>query len=120
MAIALLPIIAGFAATTRFGTLLAGLLAVFSSIFSWFLNFVTRKWALNYSIMTMVVVLGVAAVVSIELVVAGVSLVVPGEYTTALALIAPSNASVCLGAIFSCKTVRWFFIWQSWAIEMGR
>ena len=120
MAIALLPIIAGFAATTRFGTLLAGLLAVFSSIFSWFLNFVTRKWALNYTIMTMIVVLGIAAMASVELIASGVSLVVPGEYTAALGLIVPSNASACFGAIFSCKTVRWFFIWQSWAIEMGR
>lgn len=120
MAIALLPIISGFVATTRFGTILAGLVAVLSSLFDWFLNYVSRKWAMNFSIIAMVVGLGLTAFAAIELIAAGISLVVPGEYTTALALIVPSNASTCMAAILSCKTVRWMFIWQAWAIDLGR
>lgn len=119
MAIQLLPIIAAFGSASRFGTILAGLLSVFSSIFAWFLNFFTRKVALNWAIVSFIIGIAVTAFLAIEALALGIGMFVPSEYGVALSLIVPSNATKCMSAIIACKTVRWFFIWQSWAIEMG-
>ncbi|OBU37508.1 hypothetical protein CTM76_19195 [Photobacterium phosphoreum] len=116
--IPLLPIVAAFTSFTRFGTLLSALLSVFISIFGWFLKFVAKKTAFNYAVIALVIGIALVAFLAIETVAFGISLAIPPDYSVALSLITPSNATACMSAIFACKTVRWFFTWQSWAIEM--
>ncbi|MGY3569731.1 DUF5455 family protein [Vibrio paucivorans] len=95
-------------------TFIGGLAA---QIMGWFAVRMSKGLAWNLTVLTMVIGLTLTVAFSINVLIAGLSYVVPPYVSSGFSMFVPSNAVPCLSAIFSARVIRWVWEWQFWAIN---
>ena len=101
-----IPVIAGIG---WLGTLLA---SAFGTLFTWFVTFMTKRLAIVTAAILVIVALTSALWATIEGSLAALSLALPNEFSAALGMILPSNASTCISIIISAHMLRYAYEWN--------
>lgn len=92
---------------------LAGVIgALFVSMFTWLVQFVTKKIALTLAALAVLLTVTTAFFAAIEGLLTLIVAVAPTELTQACSLILPTNTTGCLTAVMSAHLLRWVYGWQ--------
>jgi hypothetical protein len=98
---------------------LAGLMGgLFSSLVSWFMQFVTKRLAVVAAVISGFVALTVAFLAALEGLVSVILLNSPIELTFAAQLIIPSNFTLCITTMLTARTARWVYDWNIKIIQL--
>lgn len=92
---------------------LAALLAsMFGAIFSWLIQFFTKRIAIVLAALAVLATVTTAFFALISGLAAGLSSATPAEFNEAIGLVMPSNVTACLTAISTAHLARWAYAWQ--------
>ena len=97
---------------------LAGVLGgLFTSVFAWAANFLTKRFAVTAAIIAVIVTVTTAFFAGISAIVSGVASVAPAELTVAAGLVIPSNATLCISSYMAALVLRWAYQWNVRVIQ---
>jgi hypothetical protein len=85
---------------------------IFSSVFAYFANFLTKRLAITAAVVAVIVGVTTAFFAAIAAIVSGISAVAPEQVSAAVGLVVPSNATFCISAYMSALLLRWAYQWQ--------
>lgn len=92
---------------------LAGIIgAMFTAIFSWFLQYVTRRFAIVLAVVSVIALVTVAFFSAINALILALEVTLPTQLFAAFSLVLPSNTTICLTAVVSAHLLRWVYSWQ--------
>lgn len=89
--------------------LIAALIALFQSAITFFLKFMTRKFAAIASATAIFVGLTAALIIALNVIIAGITYTMPNEITMAISWIMPSNTTACVSAYYSAVSVKFVY-----------
>ena len=116
MWVALLPVVNTVKNVLKVPAIAAFLAGLAGQILGFFTNFLTRKVAINLTIITMILGLALTVALSIKALATGLSYIAPPELVQGLSLFIPDNATYCVSIVFSAKVIRWVWSWQFYVI----
>lgn len=114
----MLPILVAAGNALRVPALVGFLASIFGSMVGWFAQWFSKKTAIQLGIVAAVVSLTIALFGAIQLIVAGISIVIPDFVQQGIDMVIPSNFLPCVSAVVSAKVVRWVWIWKVHFIEL--
>lgn len=85
---------------------------IFSSLFAYFANFLTKRLAITAAVVAVIVAVTTAFFAAISAIVGGISAAAPAEVSIAAGLVIPSNATFCISSYMSALLLRWAYQWQ--------
>jgi hypothetical protein len=92
---------------------LAGILGgIFTSVFTYFVQFATKRIAIVGAAIVVIVALTAALFTAFEALVSGLSLAVPAELSAATGLLLPANITTCAAIIASAHLLRFAYEWN--------
>ena len=83
--------------------------AIVSKIAEWLAEYLSKKAALAIAIISAYVALLVGLAMTISTILGGIATALPGDLAQGIAMIAPSNFSACVSAIYSTKVAIWVY-----------
>jgi len=86
--------------------------AGFVAIFSWFLQFMTKRLALVGAAIVVVVALTTGLFAALEALVATIALAMPSEMAVATGLFLPANLTTCISVIVTAHLLRFAYEWN--------
>jgi len=89
--------------------IIAALIGIFQAAITFFLQFMTRKFAAIAAATVLFVSLTAALIVALNAIIAGISYVMPGAITTAISWFMPSNTAACISAYYSAVAVKFVY-----------
>ena len=117
-ALALLPILGSIGTALRIPALATYIAGMAATMVAFFATWMTKRIAINLTIITLVFGLTVGIFTVIKASLAGISVVAPPYFLDAMNMITPNNFWPCASAIFSAKIIRWVWVWKVHFITM--
>lgn len=97
---------------------LAGLVAgLFSSLFTFFASFVTKRLAITAAAVVLITTLTAGLFAALEALVATLTLVMPTEVSQVGGLVTPSNLTTCISIMVSARLLRYAYDWNVKVIQ---
>ena len=97
---------------------LAGVIGIiFTSVFSYFAKFVTKKFAV---VAAAIVLISASTITFISLITglaSGLAVVSPPWLSTAASLVVPDNTAACISVIMTGRIARWAYEWNVRVIQ---
>ena len=92
---------------------LAGVIgAFFVAMFTWLVQFVTKKIALVLAVVSVIALVTTTFFAAIHSVIAALSFVSPPFLSTAVSWVVPDNFTACVSAILTAHLLKWAYAWQ--------
>lgn len=89
--------------------IIAALIGIFQAAITFFLQFMTRKFAAIAAAIAVFVSLTAALVVTLNIIIIGISYAMPDEITRAISWFMPSNTMTCISAYYSAVAVKFVY-----------
>jgi Family of unknown function (DUF5455) len=89
--------------------IIAALIGIFQAAITFFLQFMTRKFAAIAAATVLFVSLTAAMIVALNVIIAGISYATPNEITMAMSWFMPSNITACVSAYYSAVAVKFVY-----------
>lgn len=106
-----IPVIAGL-------PWLAGVLGgVFSSIFTWFAQFLTKRLAIVAAAVAVLISITSIFMALVYALAQGLSVALPADIATAAYLVIPSNTPSCISAYLTAVVAKWAYSWNVRVIQ---
>ncbi|MFB9136826.1 DUF5455 family protein [Vibrio sp. AK197] len=112
----LLPILSTVSGALRIPAIAMFLGNLAAQVLGWFVQRMSRRLAVNLTILTMVAGLTVTTSAALYGIVNGLSFVIPSYLSEGISLFVPDNAIPCVAAIGSARIIRWVWEWQFFTI----
>lgn len=96
------------------GTLLGSL---FGSLFSFFMQYATKRIAIIVTVVAAISALTIAFFAAVLSLLNALVISAPFEVNLAISWVLPSNATSCLGLVFTAHTLRWVYEWNVKVIQ---
>lgn len=93
-------------------------LSIAGSIAAFFSVELTKKVLFATAAVAALLTLTGAFVVVVKVLLVGIAYVMPGFVATGMALLMPTNLTVCLSAIFSARVARWIYDYHMTALKL--
>lgn len=93
-------------------------IAAFSGLFGWFIQFFTRRFALVAAGIVLLATITAAFFVAIEALISGLSLSMPSIIVVGVSHLVPSNMSACLSILISARLLRYAYDWNVKIIQL--
>ena len=90
------------------GSMLSGLVAFFA-------RFMAAKWAMIAAVITALTALTAGLIATMEGLIAGVSVVFPGD--ASWGLLVPDNLTACVSAYLTARIAKWFYYWHTAVLQ---
>lgn len=98
---------------------LAGVItAAFIGIFTWFLQFLTKRLAFTAAAIVLIAGLTAGLFAGLEALLSTISLVVPPEITQLSGVVLPSNLSQCMSVVITGYLLKYAYSWNVKIIQM--
>lgn len=107
-----IPILAGLP------WLASAIISAFTAIFTWFTSYLTRRVALVAAAVVIIIALTTGLFAALEGLLAGLSYAMPSAITEGLALVTPSNLSLCLSIIITAHMLRYAYDWNVRIVQL--
>lgn len=92
---------------------LAGLIGgLFSSLFGFFVTYLTKRLAIIAASVTVIVAVTASLFIALEALTSSLTLILPTELTHGISLILPSNINLCLSLMISARMLRFSYDWS--------
>ena len=85
---------------------------LFTSLFAYLAKFYTKKIAVAFAIITLLLTATTAFIALISGLMASVVAVSPPFLSVAIQLVVPDNAATCMSAILTARIARWAYEWN--------
>lgn len=89
--------------------LVGALIAIFQAAVTFFLQFITRKFAMVAAATVVFVSLTAALVIALNVVITGIAYTMPSSITLAISWFMPSNFITCISAYYSAVTLKYVY-----------
>lgn len=89
--------------------IIAALIGIFQAAITFFLQFMTRKFAAIAAATVLFVSLTAALVIALNLIIEGLSYAMPSQITMAISWFLPSNVAACISAYYSAVAVKFVY-----------
>jgi uncharacterized protein with PQ loop repeat len=91
--------------------------SLFTSLVQFFMNYMTKRLAIVVAVVAAISALTFAFFASIVLLVNGISVALPPEFSKGLSLVIPSNLPLCVSSILTAHLIRWVYEWNVKVIQ---
>ncbi|MGF1741466.1 DUF5455 family protein [Vibrio profundum] len=116
MPVILLPIISSVAGALRIPAIAMFFGSLAAQVMAFFARKLTRGFAINLTIVVMIIGLAAGLSAAIYALFGALSFVVPPALNQAVDFFLPSNSIPCFSAVMSARLLRWVWEWQYYAI----